>query len=178
MSKIRVFQPSKVPIKIYLFTLHPYLMQNKYEGESISKVNLNIASTQPFWQLTVSDNITNFIRKLRILHVQMGAGLAQAVKCLTTGWTTGWSGFDPRQGQRIFPLSSVFRPALGPTQPPLQWVPGVLSPGVKRGRGVMLTTHPHLLPRSWISRSYNPLPPSASMACSGTALLLTFFNVV
>jgi hypothetical protein len=78
----------------------------------------------------------------------MGAGLAQAVYCLTTGWTTGRSGFDPRQEQRIFPLSSVSRPALGPTQLPLQWVPGVLSPGVKRGRGVMLTTHPHLVPRS------------------------------
>jgi hypothetical protein len=38
-------------------------------------------------------------------------------------------GFDPRQGQRIFPLTSVSRPALGPTQPPAQWVPGVLSPG-------------------------------------------------
>jgi hypothetical protein len=39
-------------------------------------------------------------------------------------------------------LSLSSRPALGPTQPPVQWVPGVLSPGVKRGRGVMLTTHP------------------------------------
>jgi hypothetical protein len=57
----------------------------------------------------------------------------------------------------------VSRPALGPTQPPVQWVPGVLSPGVKRGRGVMLTTHPHLV---------SPLPPSASMVCSGTALPL------
>jgi hypothetical protein len=37
---------------------------------------------------------------------------------------------------------------LGPTQPPVQWVPGVLSPGVKRGRGVTLTIHPHLVPRS------------------------------
>jgi hypothetical protein len=36
----------------------------------------------------------------------------------------------------------------GATQPPVQWVPGVLSPGVKRGRGVMLTTHAHLVPRS------------------------------
>jgi hypothetical protein len=43
-----------------------------------------------------------------------GAGLAQAVQCLTTGWTTGRSGFDPRRGQRIFPLASLSRPALGP----------------------------------------------------------------
>jgi hypothetical protein len=36
-------------------------------------------------------------------------------------------------GSRIFSTSS--RPALGPTQPPIQWVPGALSPGVKlRGR--------------------------------------------
>jgi hypothetical protein len=27
------------------------------------------------------------------------------------------------------------RPALGPTQPPVQWVPGVLSPGVKARPG-------------------------------------------
>jgi hypothetical protein len=40
-------------------------------------------------------------------------------------------GVRSRQGQRIFPLTSVSRPALGPTQPPVQWVPGVLSPGVK-----------------------------------------------
>jgi hypothetical protein len=66
----------------------------------------------------------------------------------------------------------VSRPALGPTQPPVQWVPGVLSSGVKRGWGVTLTTHPHLVPRSWMSRSYTPLSPSASMACSGTAFLL------
>jgi len=32
------------------------------------------------------------------------------------------------------------RPALGPTQPHVQWVTGV-SQGVKYSRGVMLTTH-------------------------------------
>jgi hypothetical protein len=31
-----------------------------------------------------------------------------------------------------FLFSTSFRPALGFTHPPIQWVPGVLSPGVKR----------------------------------------------
>jgi hypothetical protein len=43
--------------------------------------------------------------------------------------------FDPRRGQRVFPLTSVSRPALRPTHPPVQWVTGVLSPGVKARPG-------------------------------------------
>jgi hypothetical protein len=83
----------------------------------------------------------------------------------------GRSRFDPRQGQTIFPLASVSRPAVGPTQPLVQWVPGVPSPGVKRGRGVTLTTHPiYCRGREWVG-AIPPLPPSASMACSETALL-------
>jgi len=53
----------------------------------------------------------------------------------------------------------IFRPsrsALWLTQPPVIWVPG-LSRGVKCGRGVLLTTHPLLVPRSWKSRAI-PLP--------------------
>jgi hypothetical protein len=88
-----------------------------------------------------------------------GAAIAQAVQCLTTGWTIGRSRFDPRQGHRIFLLALASRPALGPTQPHIRWVPGVLSPGVKRGRGVTLTTHPHLVPRLRMSRSYTSSPP-------------------
>jgi hypothetical protein len=44
-------------------------------------------------------------------------------------------------------------------------------PGAKRGRGVTLTSHPHLVPRSRMSRSYTSSTPSASTACGGTALL-------
>jgi hypothetical protein len=81
---------------------------------------------------------------------------------------------DDRAIEVHFPTEakdSSSRSALGPTQPPVQWVPGVLSPGVKRGRGVMLTIYPHLVPRSRMSRSYISSPPSASVACSGTAVL-------
>jgi hypothetical protein len=46
-------------------------------------------------------------------------------------------------GVRIF----TSRPALGSTQPPIQWVPGAISPGVSGG-GLKLTIHLHLVPRS------------------------------
>jgi hypothetical protein len=49
-------------------------------------------------------------------------------------WATGWmiEGFESRQGLGIFLFATVYRPALEPTQPPIQWVPGALSLGVKR----------------------------------------------
>jgi hypothetical protein len=69
----------------------------------------------------------------------------------------------------------VFDPQQGPTQPPIQWVPGVLSPGVTWDRGVTLTTHPHLVPRLSMSRScrllFPPPPSSAFTAYRGTAFL-------
>jgi hypothetical protein len=75
---------------------------------------------------------------------------------LTTDWTAGVR--SPVEA-KVFSLTSASRPALGPTQSPMQWVPVVISPGVKRGRGVTLTTHPHLVPRSRMSRSYTFSPP-------------------
>jgi hypothetical protein len=47
---------------------------------------------------------------------------------------------------------------------------GVLSPGLKRSRGMTLTTHHHLMPRSRMSRRYTSSPPNAFISCSGTAL--------
>jgi hypothetical protein len=53
---------------------------------------------------------------------------------VATGWTTGRSRFDPRQ--RLKDSSQ------GPTQQPGTMGTGALSPGLKHGRGVTLTTHP------------------------------------
>jgi hypothetical protein len=49
---------------------------------------------------------------------------------LAKGWTIRVLGFDSWQGLGIFLFTTTSRMALGPTQPPIQWVPGVLSLGV------------------------------------------------
>jgi hypothetical protein len=41
-------------------------------------------------------------------------------------------GFVSCQGLGIFLFTSASNPALGPTQPPVQWISGALSLGVKR----------------------------------------------
>jgi hypothetical protein len=89
-------------------------------------------------------------------------------------WKTG---FDPWQGQSIL-LGCTSRLAVGPTQPPIQWILGVLSPGVKQSRGVTLTTHPHLVLRSRTSRSCTSFTPQApSQLVPGTSLLcFCFYN--
>jgi hypothetical protein len=48
------------------------------------------------------------------------------------GWTIWVLEFDSRRGLGIFLFTTVFRTALGPTQPPIVWVTGALSLGVKR----------------------------------------------
>jgi hypothetical protein len=44
----------------------------------------------------------------------------------------GVLGFDSRQGLGTFLFTTASRPALGPTQPPIQWVPVSLSLEVNR----------------------------------------------
>jgi hypothetical protein len=47
------------------------------------------------------------------------------------GWIVEVLGFDSQKGLRIFLFTTVSKPALRTTQPPIQWVPGAPSLGVK-----------------------------------------------
>ena len=69
-------------------------------------------------------------------------------------------GWNPGGGE-IFSLS---RPALGSTQPAVQWVPGLYRG--ESGRSVMLTPHPLLVPWSRKSTAMPLLPLMARKACT------------
>jgi hypothetical protein len=88
------------------------------------------------------------------------------------GWTIGRSRFDPRQRRKDFSSSLCVQTGSGayPASCPLG-TEGTF-PGAKARP---LTTHPHLVPRSRMSRSYTSSPPSAFLGCIGTAVTLDFF---
>jgi hypothetical protein len=100
-------------------------------------------------------------------HADKPGSLSQYSVRLRAG-RPGDRGSIAGEGERIFPLASVSRPALGPTQPPVQWVPGGPFPGGKARPG-RDADHSLLVSRSRMSRSYTS-PPSVFVACSGTAL--------
>jgi hypothetical protein len=74
--------------------------------------------------------------------------------------------FETQQGLGIFLFTTGSRPALGLTQPSVQWVPAALFLGYS-GRGVKLTTHLPLVPRSKNRGAIPPLPKYAFLVwCS------------
>jgi hypothetical protein len=60
-------------------------------------------------------------------------------------------------GLGIFLFDTASTPALGPTKPTIEWLPGVLSLGVKRPRRE--ADHLHLVPRSKNVWSYTSTRP-------------------
>ena len=73
-----------------------------------------------------------------VSHPPNTPGGPGSVVGIATGYGLGSPGIESTWG-RDFPHLS--RPALGPTQPPVQWVLG-LSRGVKSDQGVTLTPNP------------------------------------
>jgi hypothetical protein len=77
------------------------------------------------------------ICRLQFLHVNAIIPVPNCVtlkwsQCWAAGWMIGVLGFDCRRGLGTFLLTTVSRTALGSTHPPIRWVPGALSLGVKR----------------------------------------------
>jgi len=60
----------------------------------------------------------------------VGGGLGRDSSVV--GYALDDRGCETRQRSPIFLFTTVSRPAFGPTQPPIQWVTGALSLGLKR----------------------------------------------
>jgi hypothetical protein len=86
---------------------------------------------------------------------------------IVSGYRLDDPGLITGRRRESFSLTSMCRQAVRPIQPPVQWVLGVFSPRVKRGRDVTLTTHPRLVPRLRMSRSYTSSPPSLMHGVAG-----------
>jgi hypothetical protein len=65
----------------------------------------------------------------------------------------------------------VSRQALGPTEPPVEWVSGGFSPRVKRGWGVTLT-----IPSTVEVKNEKELPPLSLVVCMAVEGELYFFT--
>jgi hypothetical protein len=75
-----------------------------------------------------------------------------------------WGSIPDRCVDGIFFLfATASRLALWSTRPPIQWVLGVLTPGVKRSERD-LTTHLHLVLKSRMCGTVTPLPQYVFMA--------------
>ena len=94
--------------------------------------------------------ISSFIYSFRTSMI-CGPGSSVGI---ATDYGLDGPGIESRWGQDFLPIQT------GPGAHPASCTVGTGSfPGVKCGRGVLLTTHPLLAPRSWKSRDI-PLPSS------------------
>jgi hypothetical protein len=79
-----------------------------------------------------TDNVKTFLKRYDMMwsgSIWLRKSTSGGFLCWATGWTIGALGFDSRRGLGIFLFTTASRTALGPTQPPIQWVLGALSLG-------------------------------------------------
>jgi hypothetical protein len=82
--------------------------------------------------LRVYRDDTSFPVVKLFIFLETSLKLTPLTQWYITGLRAGWSGVRVPVGATDFFLTPASRPVLGPTQPPIQWVPGVLSLEVKR----------------------------------------------
>jgi hypothetical protein len=106
--------------------------------------------------------------------IYLWAGVAQSVQCLTTDWAAGVR--SPTEAED-FPSNLCVQTGSGAHRASRTvGTGGALSPGVKRGRGVMLTAHPLLVPRSSKSRSCTSCRPKRLHGVKRDHFIFTFYQ--
>ena len=109
-----------------------------------------------------------FVQEI-ILIIYVYCGTSSSVS-IATDYGLDGPGIESRWG-RDFPPAQI-----GPGAHPASWTMGTGSfPGVKCGRGVLLTTHRLLEPRSWKSRATPPL--GHNRAYNGVTLHICLFPI-
>jgi hypothetical protein len=153
---IRYFPPDTKP---EIITNYVRFLENNLDTQNFRVILMGDFNTSRFdWKRGLSQANCHYYSKLKGEAIYTSTcllDLRQRIDAVGSSCLLDIAFTNFRQLNINFIDSCIIKP----TQPPIQWVPGVLSPGVKPGRGVMLTTHPHLVPRLSMSRSYTSSHP-------------------
>jgi hypothetical protein len=160
------------PLQLDCMVLHQGALMMEAVRTSETSVNINVTTRRsikvPWWWRQYAP------LKRRSTSTWVHGATSQKTHeqetCLATGWTTGQSRFDPRQRQKDFSCTLCFQ--TGSEAHPASDAMGTGGPfpGAKRGRAwCWPPTSIYCRGQEW--GVITPLPPSATMACNGTALL-------
>jgi hypothetical protein len=119
----------------------------KLDNRRILNTYLVFTSVHSIDVLALREMLSLTVSKKYKLQVFWNKGSQDSSAGIGTRLWAGWWRFDSWQGLGIFFFTTVFRLALGPTQPPVQWVLGALMLGIK-----------------WLVHEAGHLPPSSAGA--------------
>jgi hypothetical protein len=127
------------PVHIMSLPTHHLHIHASVTGTASS---LNSSPVTDVQTVSIAEDTNSTKTQTMELHVTLfsttpsnqGAGTAQSVK--TLGYGMGDPGFEYRQTHEMFLSSKTSRPVLGPTPPPIQWIPEFFPKETWPGREV------------------------------------------
>jgi hypothetical protein len=119
---------------------YKYIYKHRIQKCSQSNVAVSILVTPVHYTSLIVSCTIKYLSKSSCSFQECEPG--KSVQCLTTGWTTGRSRFYPRQRQMNFSCSLWVQTGSGTHPASCTVGTGGPFPGLKRGQGMTLTTHP------------------------------------